>query len=722
MPTLQFAQGDEPIPGSGFRVVSFLGRGSFGEVWKARAPGGSEAALKIIRLGSRGARKEFRALQLVKRVRHPNLVPIFGFWLKASDGRILDDTIDSPDVLAKETGPLTQTMVLPSAPPPDAPEELVIAMGLGDKSLSDRLKECQAESLPGIPQEELLGYLEDSAEAIDFLNRPIHDFGNGRAAIQHGDIKPLNLMIVGGSVQVCDFGLARMLGSERATTAAGTIAYAAPEVLLDNKPSVSTDQYSLAITYYELKTGKLPYDDDSLATVLAAKREATMNFADLPVAEQAVLKRATLRNPEERYASCREMVAALRSAASGECLPPIGPMRRSWLPAMIILLFVAVAAGGAWFAWLRPWPFDRPVAVAPSSIPISSAAQTTDLPKAGRQGNSHDSEPGVHENTGHDPANAKAAPRSDSAIAKHHAEEAKPIAPPSKESLPEKHFQHGSELLNAKKYDEAISEFKQAIQLDPGGTLGYAKRPDYGNAYLERGTQALTSQDFAAAVPDLEQAAIFLPKEAKVFSRLGAAWSGQKRWDRAVESYTAAIQIDLSNQAKPHALDYQARGQAYQAIHATDNAIADFRQCTALDPKNAQAFAKLADAYLDKEDPENAIRSIDHAIQICRDDPNANVREFSARHLRAYAYLKLGKNDEAAADLQRVFDLAQSDQDRASSHELFYALSVKFEEAKHYADAALWIKKAIDFAPDEATRSTYREHAKTYPAKPAASP
>ena len=82
MSTLQYGPGDEPIPGSGYRVVSFLGRGGFGEVWKARAPGGSEAALKIIRLGGLEGRKELRALQLVKRIRHPNLMPIFGFWLR----------------------------------------------------------------------------------------------------------------------------------------------------------------------------------------------------------------------------------------------------------------------------------------------------------------------------------------------------------------------------------------------------------------------------------------------------------------------------------------------------------------------------------------------------------------------------------------------------------------------------------------------------------------
>ena len=110
------------------------------------------------------------------------------------------------------------------------------------------------------------------------------------------------------------------------------------------------------------------------------------------------------------------------------------------------------------------------------------------------------------------------------------------------------------------------------------------------------------------------------------------------------------------------------------------------------------------------------------ALQICQDDPKANLREFIARISRATAYLKLGKNDEAAADLERVFELAQSNQDRALSHELFDVLGVNFAEAKRSADAVRWIKRAIDFAPDEATRNTYREHLKTYSAEPKPDP
>ena len=52
-----------------------------------------------------------------------------------------------------------------------AAADLIIAMGLGDKSLADRLEECRAEGEPGIPVRELIGYMRDAAKAIDFLNR-----------------------------------------------------------------------------------------------------------------------------------------------------------------------------------------------------------------------------------------------------------------------------------------------------------------------------------------------------------------------------------------------------------------------------------------------------------------------------------------------------------------------------------------------------------------------
>ena len=61
------------------------------------------------------------------------------------------------------------------------------------------------------------------------------------------------------------------------------IAYAAPEVLLGRGPGPATDQYSLAITYYELRTGTLPFDSGRISDVIDAKSNmATSTCLDCP--------------------------------------------------------------------------------------------------------------------------------------------------------------------------------------------------------------------------------------------------------------------------------------------------------------------------------------------------------------------------------------------------------------------------------------------------------
>ncbi len=339
----EYEAGDIPVPG--YKLVEALGIGGAGQVWRATRAG-VEVALKIVNLDRNIGQKELEALRLVKEFKHPNLIPIHGFWLRDDAGTLRDGS--QVDLASPSSAPTQQTTssvamdktVDLSTPPADGtvdvsggnvdlfqttneaahiakPEvtaprstQLIIAMGLGDATLADRLTECDEQELPGIPRKEVLEYLRDAAEAIDLLNEK---------GIQHCDIKPTNILMVGrgedvrGGVQVCDFGLAQAVGGDHSKSSpAYSPPYAAPELMQGEGPSATTDQFSLAITYVELLTNDLPYPSGSLKKLKAAKLAGEIDLSKLSGRDRRVVRRACSLDPAERYRNTRQMVAALQ--------------------------------------------------------------------------------------------------------------------------------------------------------------------------------------------------------------------------------------------------------------------------------------------------------------------------------------------------------------------------------------------------------------------------
>ena len=179
---------------------------------------------------------------------------------------------------------------------------LIIVTELAQGCLKARFDACRQTGLPGIPRDELLGYIRDTADALDF----IHD----RHGLQHLDIKPENLLMVGNHVKVADFGLLKDLKESLSSVGGLTAIYCPPEAL-NGRPSGHSDQYSLAIVYQEMLTGQLPFGGRTAAQLAAQHLHSPPMLAVLPPADQPVVARALSKNPDQRFPSCRSLADTL---------------------------------------------------------------------------------------------------------------------------------------------------------------------------------------------------------------------------------------------------------------------------------------------------------------------------------------------------------------------------------------------------------------------------
>ncbi len=265
----------EPIPG--YILRERIGSGGYGEVWKADAPGGLAKAIKLVygyADGDRGSR-ELKAMGLIKTLRHP-------FLLSLERIEIIEG-------------------------------QLVIVTELADCSLKDRFEIRRAEGLRGIPRPELLQYMRDAADALDYMNE--------QHSLQHLDVKPENLLLVGDHVKVADFGLVKDVQRQTVSMLGGlTPVYASPE-LFNGGASRRSDQYSLAIVYQEMLTGVVPFPGKSAAQLASQHINAKPLLFSLPPGERKVIARALAKNPAERYANCRELVEHLLNEKLQASLP-----------------------------------------------------------------------------------------------------------------------------------------------------------------------------------------------------------------------------------------------------------------------------------------------------------------------------------------------------------------------------------------------------------------
>ena len=245
--------------------------------------------------------------------------------------------------------------------------DLVIVMELADRSLHDLLMEYRSKGKAGIPRLEALEYLHEAAEVLDLLNQ--------EHGLQHLDIKPRNLFLTGRHIKVGDFGLVGSLteqlgdGSGRIFAGALTPLYAAPETFL-GQVTLSSDQYSLAVTYHELVTGEPLFKAKNYNQLAMLATGQPPDLSRLPEHDRAVVARALAKKPRDRFPSCVQFLNALEDATPSAIVVSGRPDTDHDLSMTQLATTPGTRASGLFRRRSRILPAIKAAAPAPSGDPL----------------------------------------------------------------------------------------------------------------------------------------------------------------------------------------------------------------------------------------------------------------------------------------------------------------------------------------------------------------
>lgn len=267
-----------------YEVLELLGQGGMGTVYRGRDTSLQRpAAIKCLAPQMAQDRelveRFLREARLVAKLRHDNICGIFHLGIDPTSGA------------------------------PWFAMELVEG-----RSLEDVLKEDGALAAP-----EAARIIQQTAVALAAA------LAKG---IIHRDIKPANIMLTAeGQVKVTDFGLGRLLeGGQKLTQAnmiMGTAHYMSPEAAQGMEVDHRTDVYALGVTFFQLVTGKLPFDGPSAMSILQKHVTQTAPDVrslrqDVDPATSAVIERMLAKKPEERYQDYAQLQADLGALAAGQ--------------------------------------------------------------------------------------------------------------------------------------------------------------------------------------------------------------------------------------------------------------------------------------------------------------------------------------------------------------------------------------------------------------------
>ncbi|MFZ6027127.1 MAG: protein kinase domain-containing protein [Chloroflexota bacterium] len=273
-----------------YRLLEPLGRGGMAQVYRAYHPQLDRyVAVKVLR-SDLVEETEFlarfqREARSVAALRHPNIVQVFDADVQDNHYYIVMELLEGDTLKARQNA-----------------------------------YRAHAERMP-------LG--ETARVMLDVLNGLGYAHEEG---IIHRDIKPANILLNRrGQAVLSDFGIAQIVGGTQYTISGalmGTLSYMAPEQGLENRCDPRSDLYSLGIVFYEMLTGRPPFDADTPLAILMKHLNDPLPLPRqinpaIPEAFERVALKALAKNPDDRYQQAHEMAQAIRAATEDTGVAPV---------------------------------------------------------------------------------------------------------------------------------------------------------------------------------------------------------------------------------------------------------------------------------------------------------------------------------------------------------------------------------------------------------------
>jgi tRNA A-37 threonylcarbamoyl transferase component Bud32 len=264
-----------------YEILEQIGRGAMGIVYKGRDPKLNRlTAIKTIRFADEFDEDQvekikqqfYREAQVVAKLSHSNIVTIYDVGEDLDLSYLAMEYLEG-ESLAKYT----------------KPENLL------------SIRKC-------------IDVVSQVCDGLEFA----HNHG-----IVHRDIKPANIMLLkNGLIKVTDFGIARVPASSKTHTGIikGTPYYMSPEQFKGMKVSGASDIFSLGVVFYQLLTGRLPFDGENMTAIMyqittADPQPPTAHNPDINKATVSILNRSLGKDLQERYQTARQMGDHLRLLA-----------------------------------------------------------------------------------------------------------------------------------------------------------------------------------------------------------------------------------------------------------------------------------------------------------------------------------------------------------------------------------------------------------------------